>query len=175
MTEHHPLRLRSRARQRGVAAVEFALIALLFFTLLFVILELGRMLYLYNTMQEVTRRGAREAVVRWVDPSDQIEIKKLALFGGSALPAGPEITTANISIDYLNKAGNKASPLPLDAGDNLAACNDATRSASCISNVRVAIDDLRYSPMVSLFGFLDIGLPPSAVVMHAESLGLGSQ
>ena len=46
-------------RQQGAAAVEFALVALLFFTLLFGILEFGRMLYLYNTVQEVSRRAAR--------------------------------------------------------------------------------------------------------------------
>lgn len=175
ITERLRSRSQSQSRQRGVAAVEFALIALIFFTLLFAILEFGRMLYLYNTMQEVTRRGAREAVVRWIDPSDRAEIKKLALFGGAALPAGPEITTGNISIGYLNQAGNQVSAFPEDPGDNIAACLDATRSASCIASVRVAIDDVRYSPMVALFGFLDIALPASVVIMRAESLGLYRQ
>ncbi|MDC8759253.1 TadE/TadG family type IV pilus assembly protein [Janthinobacterium fluminis] len=156
-------------RQRGAAAVEFALVALLFFTLLFAVLEFGRMLYIYNTLQEVTRRAAREAVVRWVDQG--AAIKTLALFGGAALPAGPEITAANISIQYLRKDGTEVASLPQDPGDNLSACGDITRTANCIYSVRVAVDGVSYGPMTSMFSFLNIALPPSVVVMHAESLG----
>lgn len=156
-------------RQHGVAAVEFAIVCLLFFTILFAMLEFGRMLYVYNTMQEVTRRGARAAVVRWIDQTDAI--KSIALFGGASIPAGAEVTAANITIEYLNKAGDPAAPLPIDPGDNLSACGDSTRTASCIYSVRVSIDGVSYSPMVSLFSFLGIALPPSVVTMHAESLG----
>lgn len=156
-------------RQQGAAAVEFAIVCLLFFTILFAILEFGRMLYVYNTMQEVTRRGARAAVVRWIDQT--ATIKSIALFGGAAIPAGAEVTAANINIAYLTKAGAVAAPLPDDPGDNLSACGDATRTASCIYSVRVSIDGVNYSPMVSLFSFLNIALPTSVVTMHAESLG----
>lgn len=155
--------------ERGAAAVEFALVALLFFTLLFGILEFGRLLFLYNTVQEVSRRAAREAVVRWIDQTDTV--KTLALFGGTALPAAPEVTAANITISYLNKSGAQVTLPPLDPGDNLSACGDNTRTASCIDSVRVSIDNVSYTPMVSLFGFLNIALPASVVIMHAESLG----
>ena len=50
-------------RQRGVAAVEFALIASFLFTLLFGIMEFGRVLFYWNTATEATRLGARLAVV----------------------------------------------------------------------------------------------------------------
>lgn len=159
----------SNHRQRGAAAVEFAIVCLLFFTLLFGILEFGRMLYVYNTMQEVTRRGARAAVVRWVDQT--ATVKSIALFGGGSIPAGAEVATGNIVIEYLNKAGAVATPQPLDPGDNLSACGDSTRTAECIYSVRVSIVGVTYSPMVSLFSFLGIALPPSVVTMHAESLG----
>ncbi|MGH8808215.1 MAG: TadE/TadG family type IV pilus assembly protein [Noviherbaspirillum sp.] len=49
--------------QRGAAAVEFALIATLFFTLLFGIVEMSRVLFYMNTATEATRLGARLAVV----------------------------------------------------------------------------------------------------------------
>lgn len=159
-------------RQQGAAAVEFAIVCLLFFTILFAILEFGRMLYVYNTMQEVTRRGARAAVVRWVDQT--AAITSIALFGGASIPAGAEVTAANINIAYLNKAGDvvaEVAELPVDPGDNLSACGDALRTDDCIYSVRVSIDGVAYSPMVSLFSFLNIALPPSAVTMHAESLG----
>ncbi|MDP3796280.1 MAG: pilus assembly protein [Polaromonas sp.] len=157
-------------RQGGVAAVEFAIISLLFFTILFAILEFGRMLYVYNTMQEVTRRGARAAVVRWTN--QESTVKSIALFGGTSLPAGAEVTAGNINISYLTKSGAEVDPPPLDPGDNISACGDADRAPiSCIYSVRVSIDNVTYSPMVSLFSFLNIGLPTSVVTMHAESMG----
>lgn len=52
-----------RKVQRGVAAIEFSLVAVLFFTLLIGIIEFGRVLYLMNAAAEATRLGARVAVV----------------------------------------------------------------------------------------------------------------
>lgn len=156
-------------RQRGAAAVEFAIVCLLLFTILFAILEFGRMMYVYNTMQEVTRRGAREAVVRWIDQGDTI--RSLAFFGGAAIPAGAEVTADDMVIEYLNEAGNLASPLPVDPGDNLSACGNITLVNSCIFSVRVSIVGVSYSPMISLFSFLGVNLPPATVTMQAESLG----
>lgn len=156
-------------KQHGAAVVEFAIISLLFFTILFGIFEFGRLLYVYNTMQEVTRRAAREAVVRWI--TDTQAIKTYALFGGTSLPAGAEVTAANINIEYIDKNGNPVTLLPEDPGDNLSACGDISRTASCIFSVRVSINNARYSPMVSLFQFLTVPLPRSTVTMHAESLG----
>ena len=46
------------SRQRGVAAVEFALVVIIFLTLLFGIIELARSMYVFNTLKEVTRRAA---------------------------------------------------------------------------------------------------------------------
>lgn len=165
-----------KSTQQGSAAVEFSIVCLLFFTILFAILEFGRMLYVYNTMQEVTRRAARAAVVRWIDQGNAI--KTIALFGGTAMPAGAEVTDAAIHIAYLTKTGALAAPMPDDPGDNLSACGDVLRAASCIYSVRVSIDGVKYIPMAGLFQpFLGdrsaprISLPRSVVIMHAESLG----
>jgi Flp pilus assembly protein TadG len=51
-----------RVRQRGAAAVEFALVASLLFTLLFGIMEMGRVLFYWNTATEAPD-WARLAVV----------------------------------------------------------------------------------------------------------------
>jgi len=158
-----------KQKQRGVAAVEFALVAMIFFTIIFGILEFGRMMYVYNTMQEVTRRGAREATIRWVDKTSTI--KDLALFGSSSVPAAPEITSSNLYIRYLNAAGNEVTVLPSDPGDNMSACNDVTRTNECIRSVSVSLENVTYAPMVTLFSFLSIAMPTTTVVMNAESLG----
>jgi len=52
-----------KKHQQGVAAVEFALVAVILFTLLFGIMEMGRVLFMMNTTAEATRLGARIAVV----------------------------------------------------------------------------------------------------------------
>ena len=165
--------------QKGVAAVEFSLIAILFFGILFACFEFGRMLYVFNTMQEVTRRATREATIRWVDEAPLI--KKLALFGGTAIPAGAEVTDANIVIEYLDRSGAVISDslLPIDPADNLSACNDATRLGSCITSVRVSINNASYQTMVGLlikkFNFPSaIPLPRSSMTAYAESLGFSA-
>jgi len=155
-------------RQHGAAIVEFAIVAFLLFILLFGILEFGRLFYVFNSVQEVTRRAARESVVRWID--QQSVVKNLALFGGAALPAGAEITPARINIEYLDADGVVLETLPTSAGDNIAKClNDPP--TGCIAYVRVSITGATYAPMVSLFPYLSIPIPASTVVMPAESMG----
>lgn len=170
-------------RQRGVLAVEFAIISMLLFTLLFGILEFGRLFYVFNTVQEVTRRAAREAVVIDIDDTDANPAKSLAVFGGSSLPAGAEVFPANIKIEYLTESLDpiESEDLPNTAAENISTC--LSKSANCISFVRVSIigttgshcdkDESRacYKPMVRLFPSLEVPIPASTVIMPAESLG----
>ena len=159
----------TRHAQRGAAAVEFAIIAMLLFTVLFGIIEFGRLFYVINTVQEVTRRAAREAVVRWVDNSNTSPAKVIALFGGASLPAGAEITAANIDIQYLTASGGVPGTLPGSAAENISAC--LTGPTNCIALVQVSIINASYVPMVRLFPFLRLRIPASTVTMPAESLG----
>lgn len=55
--------MRNRSRQRGISAVEFAIVGSVLAILLLAILQFGRMVYAMNIMQEGTRRAARVAVV----------------------------------------------------------------------------------------------------------------
>lgn len=76
-------------RQTGVAAVEFAIIALLFFTLLLGIMEFGRWLFLLNGANEATRLGARLGVVCTIEaPTDYTRIKaRMSEMTGGGIPA----------------------------------------------------------------------------------------
>jgi hypothetical protein len=56
-------RLHSRRVFRGQAMVEFALVAPIFFILLFGIIEAGRFIFYYETLSHATREGARYAIV----------------------------------------------------------------------------------------------------------------
>ncbi|MGB4359797.1 MAG: TadE/TadG family type IV pilus assembly protein [Rhodoferax sp.] len=183
--------VKSKVRQRGVAAVEFALIAIPFLLLLFGAMEFGRLLYLWNTAQEVTRNAARQAVVTDFTNSAAIAaIRRSAVFRvtDGTLPASSEISNANVVIRYLNAAGNVASPIPTDPGDNIAACLDADRTSSCIRYVEVCLStgttcspdqSIPFKPMIGLFStsspnstdLSGIRIPLSSVRMPAESLG----
>lgn len=52
-----------RRKGRGQALAEFALVAPLFFLLLFGIIEAGRFIFYYETLSNATREGARYAIV----------------------------------------------------------------------------------------------------------------
>jgi len=52
-----------KRRQRGVAAVEFGLVALFFFTLVFSIIDWSYLFFANLSMQHAVREGARYAVV----------------------------------------------------------------------------------------------------------------
>ena len=69
--------------QRGTTAVEFAIVAGVFFTLLIGIAEMGRMLFYWNSAAEATRLGARMAVVCDIGDAD-IKTRMRQMF--SALP-----------------------------------------------------------------------------------------
>jgi len=183
-----------RARQRGAAAVEFALIAVIFFGILFGILEFGRGLYVWNSVQEVTRCAARQAVVTWKGNTDDwsgttvigtaIPIRQYCLFGADELVAGREIQKANIQLRALNLRYDVADPNSLD--NNLSNCTacptnayDAAKSecTNCIRFVEAKVVNAYFEPLMTaaFLGFTlpasGIQLPPSTVVMPAESLG----
>lgn len=93
-------------RQSGLATVEFAIIGLLFFTVLFAVIEFGRLLFTWNTLTEATRRGARVAAVC---PMNHAAIKNVTVFsspsGGGTSPILPNFSSGNVTVEYLDKDG----------------------------------------------------------------------
>lgn len=88
----------ANSRQRGVAAVEFAIVAALLFTVLFGVIEMGRLLWTWNAAVEATRLGARLAVVCDINRSMSAPIKS------SMRTMLPALANENITIDYMNPA-----------------------------------------------------------------------
>lgn len=77
---------------RGVAAVEFALVSMVFFMLLIGAMEMGRVLFFWNTTGEATRLGARLAVVCDLDAAT-VKSRMTALF--------PILASGDIDLAYL--------------------------------------------------------------------------
>jgi Flp pilus assembly protein TadG len=178
-----------RSFQQGVTAVEFALVALfIFFPLLIGIIEFGRAMFIWNTVQEITRHAARDATVTdFTSTSAMNLVRQNAIFRTSAgpLPAGPEITDTKVAIKYLNLALGTVDPSTTCPVKNINVCLNNPADASCIRFVQASVCQpgtgeanentcapVKFVPMVSMFStILNIDIPSSPVVMPAESLG----
>ncbi|MGR9086418.1 MAG: TadE/TadG family type IV pilus assembly protein [Gammaproteobacteria bacterium] len=108
-------------RQRGAAMVEFAIIALLFFVVLFSVIEMGRWMFNWNLLNEATRRGARIAAV--CPPNDPY-IAVAAVFGDTARPDDAQnspilngLDTGDVTVAYyrINASGNMVQVDPSSA------------------------------------------------------------
>ena len=127
-------------RQKGAAAVEFALICAVFFMLLIGMMEMGRMLFYWNSAAEATRFGARMAVV--CDQADQNLVKTRMRARLSILPAD------KISINYE------------PAGCTVNTCQSVT--VSILAGVSIAT----FIPYVPL----SLSLPPFSTSLPRESM-----
>lgn len=165
-------------------AVEFALVVMLFLVLLFGVLEFGRAVYLWNSVQHVTREAARQATVAdFTDPAAMAGVRQFAVFRNSAgaLVAGEEITDAAVRISYLNASLNPVDTSLTCPSKNITTCLSDPNGASCIRFVKASICDpantgdctpVSFQPMILPHLFTGgITIPPSPVVMPAESLG----
>ncbi len=61
---------KTRRGERGQALVEFSLISIVFFLLVFGMVDAGRAVWNYNTLAQATREGARYAIVHGGDSFD---------------------------------------------------------------------------------------------------------
>jgi Flp pilus assembly protein TadG len=136
-------RLPGARRQKGVAALEFALVSTVFFTLLIGVMEMGRVLFYWNTASEATRLGARVAVVCDVN-SSQSTSNPVVRDMQQMLPI---LQPANITVSYT------------PAGCDATSCTAVTVS---VSNVSV-------NTVVPFVPF-NLTMPPFSTTLPRESL-----
>ena len=90
-----------RNSERGATLVEFAIGATVFLTVMFAIVEFGRLLYVHNALSDAARRGARYAVVN--TQADVENVKLMAVYGttaGGAQPLVDHLATDNVLVTY---------------------------------------------------------------------------
>jgi hypothetical protein len=172
------------ASQRGTAAVEFALLASIFFTLVFGVMEVARILYVYNTLQEVTRRAAAAgAQVYPTDANGVAKVKQYAVFRnspGELLLSSP-VTDNYIRLSYLNHnlAVIPANSLPPNAEKNREICMKNPNADSCIRFVQAQVckpdvpDACENATSTMLLPLVDLGvqLHKATTIVTVESLG----
>lgn len=175
---------RPRTSQAGTAAVEFAFTALIFFMFVFGILELARVMYVFNTLQEVTRRAAAAAVNVYPTNTAAIaSLKQDAVFRSSsgALVLAPPVTDSWVRIEYLayDLSVIPTSSLPSCAANNQQICMANPHSGSCIHFVQVRVCDpsdtsaciaAQSQAVFPLINF-PISLPTAPTIATVETLG----
>lgn len=92
----------TRENERGVALMEMSIVMLVLLTVLFGILEFGRLLWTCNALVEATRIGARYAVT---NTQNVAAVRNVVVYGapeGGANPVIPGLAPANINVVYTN-------------------------------------------------------------------------
>ena len=140
----------NRRNQRGITAVEFAIVGLVFFTVLIGVIDLSRLFWHLASLDEATRRGARVAAVCTInDPY----IAQTALFGGLI----PGLETQDVLVQYLDIDGTVVDPTtPIGYGS--------------IRHVRVSIPNFQLQTFVPGLQAL-ITMPAFETTIPSESLG----
>lgn len=139
--------------QSGLAALELALLSPFFFLVLFGIIEVARMSFIWNTLDSVTQRAARAAIVC---PPNHGMIKHVALFGKSGTYESAVIIKGfkneNIRLEYLDSSFN------------------TTGGLFPITFVRASIVDFEHQLLIPFFG-KTLSAPPFTTTLPAESMG----
>ena len=178
--------------QTGSAAIEFALILVVFLTLLFGIMELARSMYIFNTLQEVTRRAAAAAANADFSEASRNQVRQNAIFRSATdthgLLFGEPVTAAHIRIDYmaLERIGNETTPklipsIQIDSSSpsaNRLVCTKNPNDLNCVRLVRVQVcvpgtdcQPVTYQPIFPFIS-LPVQLPISRTIVTAETLVL---
>ncbi|MCC6126581.1 MAG: pilus assembly protein [Pirellulales bacterium] len=141
---------RSCRKRRGAAAVEFAIIAPLFFLLVFGMIEFGRMVMVQQILTNASREGARKAVL---DGSTTTDVVNTVL---------TNLSDAKITASTSNVTINPANPATANYGDPITV------------TVTIPFSQVSWLPAPMLLSFLPSGQTDitltAATVMRRETV-----
>lgn len=88
--------------ERGSSLVEMAIGASVLMTVIFGVLEVGRLLWTHNALAEAARKGARYAAI---STQNTTNVKNMVVYGtispgGGATPVVYGMTTSNVNVTY---------------------------------------------------------------------------
>jgi Flp pilus assembly protein TadG len=149
--------LKLKANEKGQSLVEMALVSMLFFFLLFGILEFGRALWTYNTIVQSTRTAARWAVVNVANNTDTTDIdrsKNLVVYGYPDVSSGPPI------VPGLSTTMVTVTVQPIDTDVNGVAVNQ---------KISVSVTGYQFQFIVPLAP--SITIPAFETALYTESMG----
>src|SRR6476660_2562088 len=90
--------------ERGATLLEFAIVATVFLSVLFGVIEFGRLFWTHNALRDATRRGVRYATIRKNDGAGIQAVKNMVVYGdpniSSGTPVVSGLTPANVVVEY---------------------------------------------------------------------------
>ena len=162
--------LNHRHNEKGATVAEFAVVALLFFTLIFAIIEFGRLLYTHNALTDATRRGARFAVLHpGLTDGDKQAVRNFVVYGPDVTfdgagnpnkePLINDLTPDMVEVDYVgvDLDGDPATPGTTNFGTNL-------------GTATVKIENYQFNLSIPVIG-RPLTLPEYSTTLTAESAG----
>ena len=154
-----------RKNERGTTIAEFAVVALIFFVIIFGIIEFGRLLYTHNALTDATRRGARFAALH--KESEELLVKREVVYGSRGtfdVDGNPQtaplingLTMDMVEVGYLGKPLNEDGSLRTNYGTNL-------------GTATVTINDYQFDLLIPVIG-RRLTLPTYSTTLTAESAG----
>ncbi|MGX0891833.1 Flp pilus assembly protein TadG [Pseudomonas sp. ADAK2 TE3594] len=152
----------NKKNMQGLYVVEFAFVGLLMFILLFGVVEMGRVYFTVNALDEAARRGARLAAV--CNISDPVVLRR-AIFN-AASDAGTsqlitDLTTSNLILTYLDVNGAVVANPSDTSGVN---------GFRAIRYVQLSLQNFVFNLFIPGFG-VPITLPTFRATLPRESLG----
>ncbi len=145
----------NKYRQQGLSTVEFAIVAVVLFMLIFGVIEVGRAFFVASALDEATRRGARMAAVC---PINDPAIAQAAAFD-NALIRG--LDASDFVVEYLDDSANVVLNPTVVAG------------FATIRFVRVRVVGFQHQMFIPLVPALSqFTMPEYATMLPRESLGI---
>lgn len=98
----------NRKNEQGKTLVEFAIVGTVVLTVMFGVIEFGRLFWTHNALRDAARRGVRYAAIRKNDTAGQQAVKNMVVYGnpnGGTTPLVPGLNTSNVGIEYVNYDG----------------------------------------------------------------------
>jgi hypothetical protein len=167
------------AAQRGVAAVEFAILGMAFITLLFALLETTRAVYMWSMLSNVTRMVARAAIVTAPNATAlKPAVAKAIVAGadGRSTAFGVDVTVDTIQVKYLTLDFNPIGTPPASGNANIANCTANPAGSNCARFVQVQVckagtdcDQLEFKPALPFL--MTIRVPTFLTILPVQSLG----
>ena len=157
-----------RKKQQGMATVEFAIIGALMLLLLLVVIEFGRLVFVWNSATEATRRGVRVAVVC---PVNDPAISNVTVFNNDTTPGASAFITGlsstDVVVDYLALDGTVLNCTGCNCDDT---CGDD--SFVSIKYVQVSINNYQHTLLLPPPLNVTLNMPPFTSSLPRESLGV---
>lgn len=161
------MKIRSFSKGQGGATVaEFAIVASVFFMMIFGIIEFGRLLYTHNALTDAARRGARYAALH---PESVTCVKNVTVYGekhvdpATCAPTGPPL------INHLSPTNVTVSYVGADLDDDPS--TPQTSYGMNLGTATVKIENFTFDLSVPLFQFR-VNMPTYTTTLTAESAGL---